>query len=105
MSLLDGITAAEGWTIAKVEVETVDGTDGSSGSEGSLIEIPAPYKYTPVAAGTIRIIITITDGTKTAEFSSDELTIKPLSYSSIAPAKAKIYPEFNNQNVEAHKRE
>ena len=28
-----------------------------------------------------------------------------LSYSSIAPAKANIYPEFNNQNVEAHKRE
>ena len=90
---MDGITTAEGWSISKVEIET----------NGTRTEIPAPYKYTPVAAGTIRIIITITDGTDTAEFISNSLSIKPLTYSQIAPSKADIYPSFSNLGVQMYK--
>ena len=88
VNLMDGITTADGWSIAKVEIETADGTDGSSGTEGSRTEIPAPYNYTPTETGIIRIIITITGGTQTAEFSSDEITVKPLEYQAFSIEKA-----------------
>ena len=56
-------------------------------------------------AGIIRIIITITDGTKTAEFSSDELTVKPLEYNAVTPAKAEsMYQKFNTTNDRAFER-
>ena len=107
VSLLDGITAAEGWTIAKVEIETVDGTDASSGTEGSRTEIPAPYKYTPTETGTIRIIITISDGSKTAEFSSDELTVKPMAFTYDTPNAVDVrdYTGWNSykNNVDIYK--
>ena len=97
VSLMDGITAAEGWTISKVEIET----------NGTRTEIPAPYNYTPVAAGTIRIIITITDGTKTAEFNSDELTVKPMSFTFDSPSAVDVreYTGWNSykNNVDIYK--
>ena len=53
-------------------------------------------------AGTLTISVTDESVNKTEK--SITLTAT-LSYTSVAPSKAKIYPEFNNQNVEAHKRE
>ena len=106
VSLMDGITTAEGWSIAKVEIETVGSTDGSSGTEGTRTEIPAPYKYTPAETGIIRIVITITDGSgRTAEFKSEDLTVKPLSYNAVIPAKAEsMYQKFNTTNDRAFER-
>lgn len=93
VSLMDGITAAEGWTIVKVEIETI----------GIRSEIPSPYLYTPTAAGSVTVIITITDGTRTAEFCSDSLDVRPLVYSAAKPKAAKIYPNFNTANVKNYK--
>lgn len=53
-------------------------------------------------AGTLTI--SVTDESVNKAEKSITLTAT-LSYTSVAPSKAKIYPEFNNQNVEAHKRE
>ena len=50
--------------------------------------------------------LTLTVADEAGNTSEKSITLTAtLSYTSVAPSKAKIYPEFNNQNVEAHKRE
>ena len=71
VNLLEGLTVAEGLTLRKVEVE----------DNGIRTEIVNPDAYTPLSAGTINIIITLTraDGS-TIEVRVDGLTVKGIDY-------------------------
>ena len=94
VNLISGLSFYEGWSLAKVEIE----------KDGVRTEVTEPEHYTPAIAGNIVVIITLTDGSKTAEFKSGTLTVKPMSYTAIQPQKSEIYPDFNTANVEAQKR-
>ena len=94
VNLISGLSFCEGWSLAKVEIE----------KDGVRTEVTEPEHYTPAIAGNIVVIITLTDGSKTAEFKSGMLTVKPLTYSSVQPQKSEIFPDFNTANVQAYKR-
>ena len=94
VNLISGLSFYEGWSLAKVEIE----------KDGVRKEVTEPEHYTPSAAGTIVIIITVSDGSKTAEFRSGMLTVKPLTYTSVQSQKSEIFPDFNTANVQAYKR-
>lgn len=94
VNLIDSLSFYEGWSLAKVEIE----------KDGVRTEVTEPERYTSTIAGYIVIIITVTDGSKTAEFKSGMLTVKPLTYTSIQPQASEIFPDFNTANVQAYKR-
>lgn len=94
VNLISGLSFYEGWSLAKVEIE----------KDGVRTEVTEPEHYISSIAGDIVIIITLTDGSKTAEFRSETLTVKPLTYTSVQPQKSEIYPDFNTANVQAYKR-
>ena len=94
VNLIGSLSFYEGWSLAKVEIE----------KDGVRTEVTEPEHYTPAIAGNIVIIITLSDGTKTAEFKSGVLTVKPISYTSVLPQAATIFPDFNTANVQAYKR-
>lgn len=94
VNLISGLSFYEGWSLAKVEIE----------KDGVRTEVTEPEHYTPAIAGNIVVIITLTDGSKSAEFKSGVLTVKPMSYTAIQPQKSEIYPDFNTADVEAYKR-
>lgn len=94
VNLISGLSFYEGWCLVKVEIE----------KDGVRTEVTEPEHYISSIAGDIVIIITLTDGSKTAEFRSETLTVKPLTYTSVQPQKSEIYPDFNTANVQAYKR-
>ena len=94
VNLISGLSFYEGWSLAKVEIE----------KDGVRTEVTEPEHYISSIAGDIVIIITLTDGSKTAEFKSGILTVKPLAYTSVLPQAATIFPDFNTANVQAYKR-
>lgn len=94
VNLISGLSFYEGWSLAKVEIE----------KDGVRTEVTEPEHYISSIAGDIVIIITLTDGSKTAEFKSGSLTVKPISYTSVLPQAATIFPDFNTANVQAYKR-
>ena len=68
-------------------------------TNGSRTEVSDPEHYIPAAAGSIYVIITVTDGAKTAEFKSDALTVKPMQYAAVQfeKADAAIYKKREDQ--------
>lgn len=94
VNLISGLSFYEGWSLAKVDIE----------KDGVRTEVTEPEHFTPTIAGDIVVIITLTDGSKTAEFKSGILTVKPLAYTSALPQAATIFPDFNTANVQAYKR-
>ncbi len=66
VNLISGLSFYEGWSLAKVEVE----------KDGVRKEVTEPEHYTPAIADNIVVIITLTDGSKTAEFKSGMLSGK-----------------------------
>ena len=81
-NLLEGITFAEGLTLAKVEIE----------ADGVISELAAPYTYRPDYPDPINRILTISkpDGDAIQE-RVDALTVKPLDYSVIVLKAADIF--------------
>lgn len=94
VNLISVLSFYEGWSLVKVEIE----------KDGVRTEVTEPEHFTPTIAGDIVVIITLTDGSKTAEFKSGILTVKPLAYTSALPQAATIFPDFNTANVQAYKR-
>ena len=74
VSLLEGLTFAEGLTLQKVEIEM----------GGVRTEVPDPNAFTPDYPGTVNIILTFAkpDGSP-LEARTDTLTVKALSYQAI----------------------
>ena len=70
-------------------------------TNGSRTEISDPEHYIPAAAGSIYVIITVTDGAKTAEFKSDALSVKPMQYAAVQfeKADAAIYKKREDQKA------
>jgi len=70
------------------------------------IEINASDDCTPTEAWEINFTFCLVNWDQTYQIkSSKEVEDNILKYNAVIPSKLNIYPEFNNQNVEAHKRE
>ena len=91
VNLMEGVTIAEGLTLAKIEVE----------QDGIRTEMAPPEAYTPEYPGTVTFVLTIAkpDG-NTLTVTSGELTVKPLEYVAIVLRTVDFinehYPWFNN---------
>ena len=93
VNLLEGITFAEGLTLAKVEME----------QDGIRSEVVNPNAFVPEYPGTVNIILTLSksDG-RTFEVRVDRLIVNPLDYQ--APSLSTVdfinekYAWYNNLN-------
>ena len=98
VNLLEGVTFAEGLTLAKVEAE----------QDGIRTEIVNPNAFAPENPGSVNIILTLakSDG-NTLTVTTGNLTVKPLDYTVIVLKTADVinshYAWFNNIQSQSKK--